>query len=224
MPATSFTDLLTGGISFLLTLMVLSYLIGDNPAFRVAIYLFVGVSAGYAASVAWHQVLVARLFVPLLSGSTGERLLSVIPLVLGALLLLKISPLTSPLGMPSMAYLVGVAAAVAIGGSVMGTLLPQAIASITAFHLDGGSYPWLGHLVEALIMLIGTASALAYFHFGKKPSSGKTRLGSFGNVLNWVGRGFIAITFGALFAGVLVAALSALVERMSFIISYLSSF
>lgn len=50
-------DLVTGGVSFLLTLMVLSYLIGDNPAFRVAVYIFIGVAAGYAAAVVWHQVL-----------------------------------------------------------------------------------------------------------------------------------------------------------------------
>ena len=35
----------------LLTLMVFSYLIGDNPLFRIAVYLFIGVSSGYAATV-----------------------------------------------------------------------------------------------------------------------------------------------------------------------------
>ncbi|MDP2995015.1 MAG: hypothetical protein Q8N46_07850, partial [Anaerolineales bacterium] len=125
-------DLITGGISFLLTLMVLSYLIGDNPAFRVAVYIFIGVSAGYAAAVAWHQVLFPRLIVPLLSGNWADRLLTVVPLVLGLLLLFKLSPRTSRLGTPSMAFLVGVGAAVAVGGAVMGTLFPQARASMNA--------------------------------------------------------------------------------------------
>jgi hypothetical protein len=34
------------------------------------------------------------------------------------------------------------------------------------------------------------------------------------NILAWIGRGFIAVTFGVLFAGVYMAALTALIERM----------
>src|SRR5512143_3463742 len=115
-------DLLGGLISFLLTLMVLSYLVGDNPFFRMAVYIFVGVSAGYAAAIAWWQILWPRVFGPLLVGTLSERILALLALGLGILLLMKISPRTSQLGNPVMAYLVGVAAAVAIGGAVLGTL------------------------------------------------------------------------------------------------------
>jgi hypothetical protein len=228
-------DLVTGGISFLLTLMILSYLIGDNPAFRVAVYIYIGVSAGYVAAVAWHQVLVPRLIVPLLTGSVGTVLLTTIPLVLGLLLLLKLSPRTSHLGTPSMAFLVGVAAAVAVGGAVMGTLFPQVSA---AFRLPGFSStsPELAQLfnstipkvnleklIEGLVMLIGTVSTLAYFHFGAKSSAHGPQRGRLVSGLSWVGQVFIAITFGVLFAGVLVAALTALIERLYFIITFLSS-
>ncbi|MBI4732607.1 MAG: hypothetical protein HY781_10900 [Chloroflexi bacterium] len=82
MPITLSWDLVTGLFSFLLTLMVLSYLIGDNPAFRVAIYLFIGVSAGYAAAVAWNQVLMPRLFLPIAEGG-WTNLLLIVPLFLG---------------------------------------------------------------------------------------------------------------------------------------------
>ena len=95
MPVTLSHDLVSGFISFLLTLMILSYLIGDNPVFRVAVYIFIGVSAGYVAAVAWWQVLYPKIFVPLLTGSFLERLLALIPLILGVLLLMKLSPRTS---------------------------------------------------------------------------------------------------------------------------------
>ena len=151
MPAFSanITNLITGGISFLLTLMVLSYLIGDNPVFRVAVYIFIGVSAGYVAVVAWHQVLYPRLIVPLLAGSMADRLLALIPLVLGLLFLFKLSPRTARLGNPSMAFLVGVGAAVAIGGAVLGTLFPQTRASMNALQpvQHAGQY-WLEQLFE----------------------------------------------------------------------------
>ena len=221
MPAISFDfiNLITGGISFLLTLMVLSYLIGDNPAFRVAVYIFIGVSAGYAAAVAWHQVLYPRLIVPLISGS----LLTIVPLVLGLLLLLKLSPRVARLGTPSMAFLVGVGAAVAVGGAVMGTLLPQTWASMNVLNLsDAGQY-WLEHLGEGIVMLVGTVTTLVYFHFGAKATATGPQRGKLVSGLSWVGQGFIAITFGVLFAGVLVAAMTALIERLNFIIIFLSS-
>ena len=85
-------DLVTGLVSFLLTLMILSYLIGDNPAFRVAVYIFVGVSAGYAGAVAWWQVLYPRVLVPLLTGSVIDVFWALVAPILGVLLLMKLSP------------------------------------------------------------------------------------------------------------------------------------
>jgi hypothetical protein len=216
----SASDLVSGAISFLLTLMVLSYLIGDNPFFRAAVHIFIGVSAGYAAAVAWHQVLYARLFSPLLSGSLADRLLTVIPLVLGLLLLFKLSVRTSHLGTPSMAFLVGVAAAVTVGGAVMGTLIPQARASMSAMGLSGAGQFWLEHLSEGLVMLIGTVTTLVYFHFGAKATPAGPQRGKLVNFLSWIGQIFIAITFGAVFAGVFVAAMTALIERLYFLIHF----
>lgn len=216
-------DLFTGGISFLLTLMVLSYLIGDNPAFRIAIYLFIGVSSGYVAAVTWHQVLYPRLVVPMLSGSLAERLLLIIPLVLGLLLLLKLSPRTAHLGAPPMAFLVGVGAAVAIGGAVMGTLFPQSRAAMSSLDLSGAGQYWLERLSEGIVMLVGTVTALVYFHFGAKATAGGPQRGKLVSVLSWVGQVFIAVTFGVLFAGVVVAAMTALIERVNFMITFLSS-
>jgi hypothetical protein len=216
-------DLVTGGISFLLTLMVLSYLIGDNPIFRIAIYIFIGVSAGYVAAIAWHQVLYPRLILPLFSASLAERLLLIIPLVLGLLLLLKLSPRTASLGSLPMAFLVGVGAAVAIGGAVMGTLLPQTQASVNAFNLSSAGQYQLERLFEGAFMLVGTVTALVYFHFGAKATASGPRRGKLVGLLSWVGQIFIAITFGVLFAGVFMAALTALIERLNFIITFLLS-
>ncbi len=125
MPATLSQGLIPGFLSFLLTLMILSYLIGDNPAFRVAVYIFVGVSAGYVAAVAWWQVLYPKVLLPLFTGSFLESLLALVPLILGVLLLMKLSSRMTWLGTPSLAFMVGVGAAVAVGGAVMGTIIPR---------------------------------------------------------------------------------------------------
>jgi len=115
MPVTLSHDLVTGFLSFLLTLMILSYLIGDNPAFRVAISVFVGVSAGYVAAVVWWQVLYPRVIEPLIYGGITERSLALVPLILGVLLLMKLSPRTAWLGNSSVAFLVGVGASSGCG-------------------------------------------------------------------------------------------------------------
>ncbi|HEY5269683.1 MAG TPA: hypothetical protein VII97_05060 [Anaerolineales bacterium] len=222
-PSTATINPITGAISFLLTVMVLTYLIGDNPAFRVAVYIFIGVSAGYAAAVAWHQVLYPRLVLPLLAGSLAERLLAFIPLVLGLLLLFKLTPRRANLGSPSMAFLVGVGAAVAIGGAVMGTLFPQIRASMNALNLSSAGQYWLERLSEGVVMLIGTITTLVYFHYGAKATISGPDRGKLIQGLGWVGQIFIAITFGLLFSGVFVAAMTALIERLNFIVTFLSS-
>jgi heme/copper-type cytochrome/quinol oxidase subunit 2 len=66
-----------------------------------------------------------------------------------------------------------------------------------------------------LLVLLGVIGTLAYFHFGatQKPD-GSVHRNPLVNILAWVGRVFIAVTFGVLFAGVYMAALTALIERM----------
>jgi hypothetical protein len=222
MPITFSSDLVTGIVSFLLTLMIMSYLIGDNPLFRVAVYIFVGVSAGYAAAVAWWQVLFPRLFLPLITGGFFERLFSLVALILGVLLLMKLTPRTAALGNPSIAFLVGVSAAVAVGGAVMGTILPQTQASIKLFDLSGAGKFWLERFFFGTLMLVGTITTLVYFHFGARSTPEGPQQSRLVIVLGRIGQVFIAITLGVLFAGVFAAAMTALIERLNFIWSFLA--
>jgi len=224
MTASLSSDLLTGSISFLLTLMILSYLLGDNPAFRLAVYLFVGVAAGYAAAITWRQVLVPRLVSPLLAGNITERLLAFLALALGILLLGKLSTRTSRLGNAPIAFLVGVGAAVAIGGAVTGTIFPQTQASINTFDLsNAGQFP-LEHLFFGTVVLGGAVTSLVYFHFGAKSTPGGPQRSKLVVILSWVGEIFIAITLGVLFAGIFTAAMTALIERLNFAWTFLTGF
>ncbi len=216
----SLPDLVTGAIAFLLTLMVLSYLIGDNPLFRVAVYIFVGVSAGYVAVVAYRQVLMPDLIRPLMTGSPFERALLSIPLLLCVLLLMKVSPQLTPVGTPAMAILVGISAAVAIGGSVTGTVLPQIGATINAFDLQKAASPFAA-LFNGIFILLGVVTTLVYFHFGARVGAdGSVRRLGLIEIIASVGSVFLSITLGVLFAGVYSAALTALIERLQFFASF----
>jgi hypothetical protein len=218
-------DLITGFISFVITLMILSYLIGDNPFFRFATHLFIGVSAGYIAVVAVWQVLYPKLIVPLMGGNQLQKAFMLLPMLGALLILMKVSPRLSKLGSPAMAYLVGVGAAVAIGGAWIGTLSPQILATINRFELPGGFAAGVGALFNGGIILLGAVTSLAYFHFGARTNSeGSIRRNFIVEGFAWLGRIFISITLGAIFAGVYAAALTAFIERISSLFNFFGSF
>lgn len=220
-------DLVWTLVAFLLTIFVLSYVLGDNELFRLAIMIFVGVSAGYAAVVIIYQILLPRLIVPLIASPLAEKTLLIIPAVLVILLLFKLSTKLSVLGNPSMAFLTGVGAAVAVGGAVTGTIFGQINGAIAPFDLSGMSAASAGtQLLGGIILLGGTVASLGYFHFGARKIEGQTatKQSIFMQTLSKIGQTFIAITLGALFAGVLAASLTALIERLDFLLDVIKSF
>jgi hypothetical protein len=210
-------------IGLTLTLMVFSYLIGDNPLFRIAVYLFIGVASGYAAAVIVQDVLIPKLSQSL----TAFNPFSIIPLVLALSLFAKLFPRISWIGSFAMAVLVGVGAAAAVGGALLGTLMPQTQATINGFDmLSAGNVGEVAfRLFEGSVLLIGTVFTLASFHFSAgRAADGAPKRNRIIDGIAWVGRIFIAITFGALFAGVYMSALTAMIERLSSILNFIRGF
>jgi hypothetical protein len=217
-------ELISALVGFILTLMVFSYLIGDNPLFRIAVYLFIGVASGYAATVVVYYVLLPRLSFFQTNDLNRLILTTVIPLLLGVTLLAKLSPRISWIGNFAMAVLVGVGAAVAIGGALLGTVMPQVGAAIGAFDVSsaGGGLAAASKLLQGVVMLAGTVFTLASFHFSAgRAADGTPKRNSLIEGIAWVGRIFIAITLGVLFAGVYVSALTAMIERWGSVINFI---
>lgn len=215
-------EILSAFVGLILTLMIFSYLIGDNPLFRIAVYLFVGVASGYAATATVYYVLLPKLS-RFQTNDLNQLILAVIPLLLGVSLLAKFSPRISWIGSFAMAVLVGVGAAAALGGALIGTLLPQVQASIDEFDFRaaGGGAGALLSLIEGTVMFFGTVLTLASFHFSaSRAADGAPKRNSLIEGIAWVGRLFIAITLGVLFAGVYMAALTAMIERLSSVINF----
>jgi hypothetical protein len=205
-------------ISFVFTLLIFSYIFGDNLLFRFASYAFVGVTAGYVLVIVFDQVLLPKLAAPLLA----MQPLYLVPLGMGLLLILKAIPRYARFGSIPMAFLVGVAAAVAIGGAVYGTLFGQVQGAIADFDLRSRVAQDAGpiRLVEAILLLVGTITSLMYFQFSGRAKAGQVAARSPAiETLAQIGQFFIAITLGALFAGVFSAAMAALIERLDFILS-----
>jgi hypothetical protein len=224
-------DLISGVLSFLFTILILSYLIGDNPLFKIAVYLFVGVASGYTASVIFWQVLYPKLFLPTVTivqaGAYQSGVFLIVPWLGLVFIFMKISPRLSGIARIVMAFLVGAGAAVTLAGALIGTLIPQFMATVNFFDIQAAAARNVGTaevLGNGAILLAGVVTSLAYFHFGarQKPDGSTKRFGLV-DIIAWVGRIFIGITLGAIFAGVYAAALTAFIERISSLVIFIKT-
>jgi hypothetical protein len=205
--------LLTNLVAALLTLFILSRIIGDNPLFRVAQYLFVGVSLGYGFVVLYHQVLRPTV---LRIATTGleQPIVAVfllVPFVLALLFLPRVFGLQqlSWLANIPLALIFGVGSALALVGALAGTIVPQILAT-----LPRGGDPL--QLAGGVLLALGVIVTLSYFYFTVPSQSPAGRL--VGGMAR-VGRWLLVIAFGFFFAGALLTYLTALSERMTFLIN-----
>jgi hypothetical protein len=200
-------DLIAGWVSLVLTLMVFSYLLGDNFLYRLATHALVGVAAGYAVVVATESVLVPWLNETLLAdtGTRDEatmtviRMVGIVPFVIGLLLLFKFSPRYAPLGHLGLAFVIGVGVAVAVVGAVAGTVVPLAREAGETIGDDTS---------DGVIVLIGVITTLIYFQYMAVERGGEIRRPRAFRALSGIGRVFVTITLGALYAGVILTSLA----------------
>jgi hypothetical protein len=205
------TDL--GGIlfGFVLTLFVLSYVIKDNPLYRLAVHMLVGISAAYAVVIVVRQVF--RPLWALLRDDIGANgPLWIVPLILALLLLFKALPRTAAWGNVALAALMAIGAAVALVGAIAGTLLPQLLVR----H---------DNALIGLLMAVLTISVLAYFLFtGKATNGAGTVMPRWYRPVATLGRVVITITLAGLFSGILNTSLVLLTERIAFFVDAFGQF
>ncbi len=198
---------------FVLTLMVFSYLLGDNVLYRLAVYILVGLAAGYVVIVAWETVLS-----PWLNGSVlapgagvGEIAFGALPFAIGALLLLKASPRFGRPGQLALAFIVGVGTAVALVGAISGTLLPLTLATSSGVALNP---------LNSWLVVTGVICTLVYFHYlGRRMPDGTVRRSRPIQTLALVGQGIIVVTLGALYAAAILTSLTIFSERVSYLLA-----
>ncbi len=217
-------------IGFLLTIMVLSYIIGDNALFRLAMHIFIGVASGYAAVLILYNVIWFQVLVPVIQLVTAGKeinlltyAIKVIPaVILGLWMLTKASPRLSRYGTPVLAFLAGVGAATVIAGAVRGTIFPQIGAAANVLSKQSAPAEisnLVGWFLNGLIILAGTIATIIYFQFGAKRQEENLPLQRpvIINYLANIGQGFIVVALGALFAGAYLATLAALIDRVSYL-------
>lgn len=184
-------------VAAFLTLCIFSFLYKDNPFYRFAEHLFVGVSAGYWAMYSWYNVLLPNLGRPLF---IEHNFMLLVPLVLGILMLLRLFPKISWLSRWPLAFIVGMTSGYYLVTFLQTNALEQVIGTIvTLFNINN------------IILVIGVVTGLLYFFFSTQHK------GAIG-VSARIGRMFLMVAFGASFGYTVMARISLLIGRLYFLL------
>src|SRR5262245_39727871 len=204
--------------------MIFSFLYRDNPFYKFAEHLFVGVSAAYwMVQGFWQDIvpnLLAKLFpsafeglVPAAHGRAPEWAY-LIPLIFGLLLLARLIGPISWLSRWSMAFIIGYTAGSNLTRYLVSDFIVQVRETLGLPLVVGGS-SGLATLMLSLANIVtvgGVVCGLIYFFFSKEHT------GAFGKASRagiWV----LMIAFGASFGYTVMARISLLIGRLEFLFS-----
>lgn len=199
-----------------LTLLVFSYLLGDNPLYRLALHLFIGALVGYSFGIVVRDVLLGMVLGQWLTDPQAV----LAPLVLGLLLLFKGFPRYAYVGNIAVAFLVGVGAAVALSGALLGTLIPQVGATGRAMSLPS-LLSFRAGLLDGLLIVVGTVCTLMASTFAAQKQRGLA--GAWGQIVRLaagIGRVFLIVALAVAFAGAVTASLSIFIGRLQYLIGF----
>jgi len=179
------------------TLCIFSFLYKDNPFYKFAEHLLVGVSVGYVLVIALNTTVVPKLINPVF---IQGRLDYIIPGILGLFMLLRFFPKYAWLSRISIALIIGAGAGVAIPATIQAKIFAQMQDTMSNMAS-----------IDGIIVFAGIATTLAYFFFSKEHK------GWFGSTAR-VGTWFLMIFFGATFGYTVMSRISLLIGRMQFLL------
>jgi hypothetical protein len=210
-------------LAAIFTLFILSFLVGDNPAYKFAEAMVVGTSAGYVMVIGLWDVFVPNLLaklapamvqnwaLPGMDASVGPQLLYIIPAILIVMLLMQLMPVGGWLSRWPIAFFIGITAGYRMIGYVEADLVAQIKAAIVPLYQTGADGTFaIWATMNACILTIATLSAMVYFFFSieHKGLVGKTAR---------IGIWFLMITFGASFGYTVMGRIALLAQRLEFL-------
>jgi len=204
-----------------LTLFIFSFLYKDNPLFKLAEHLYVGVSVGYTIVKAYDTVIVHLIVKPIFE--QGEIAL-LIPVTIGLLMLTRYVPKAAWMSRYSFAFIVGVGSGLAIPRTISSFILKQVEDTVRPLLSMAGSEGVTFSMnlfnpasnLNAIIILIGVSSVLFYFFFSIEHHGP-------GKVVARTGIIFLMIAFGAAFGYTVMARMSLLIGRLTDLIEFSDS-
>jgi hypothetical protein len=184
------------------TLALFSFLYKDNPVYRLAEHIFAGLTAGYQVGLIWEQVILQKLWDPMVAGNIWL----LIPGILGILMFSRFSPKHSWISRIPLAAVMGITSGVFLTTQLHGLVLPQMQATMLGIFSGG-----FAEILLSLIIVVGVIATLVYFYYSHEHT------GALG-VTARVGIWFIMISFGAHFGYTVMGRVSLLIGRVQFLV------
>ena len=215
-------------VAAFLTLCIYSFLYRDNPFYRFAEHLFVGISVGYGIVIAIHQGVIPLAWDPLseavtalwteITGETTPEirdalwgLFKIIPIAIGLLFFARLSPRHTWLIRYPIAILIGFGAGVAIPNVLQANIFAQTRGTIEPFATINAGTLSAWDIFGAVLMVVGVICTLTYFFFSVEHRG----------PINWlskIGIAFLMIGFGAAFGNTVMGRLALMIHRVGFLI------
>lgn len=193
-------------IAAILTLAIFSFLYKENPIYRFAEHLFVGISAGYGVAIYWNNAIMPNFIVPVFQ---QREYLFIIPGILGLMFFFRFIPKRGYLMLIPLAVYMGLVNGMALVPTIQTDIIKQmqsAIGDATNLSHGGMSLLW------GLVTLIGVITTLSFFFFSRE-QKGALKISA--NVGIW----FIMIGFGASFGNTVMGRVSLLIGRVQFLLT-----
>ena len=202
-------------VAAFLTLCIYSFLYRDNPFYRFAEHLFVGISLGYSIVISIHQAFIPLAWQPFWATVTGESLtglIKLIPIAIGLLYFSALSPRQTWLIRYPSAILIGIGSGLAIPNVLRANIFEQTRGTVEPFAaIHAGALSGWGTF-EAVLMVVGVICTLTYFFFSVE------HRGAVGG-LSKVGIAFLMIGFGSAFGNTVMGRVALLIQRVDFLLN-----
>lgn len=197
------SDIIGTWIAATLTIAIFSFLYKDNPLYRAAEHIYVGISAGFAVIYAWafdvYPMLIDAFKTNLNARNYFEAYILIIPALLGLVMLLRSIPKLVWLSRWPISFTIGIGAGLGLIAGVQGYLLPQISDTLRPLIT-----------LNNAVIYIGVITTLTYFYFSREHSG-------FLGILSRIGIVFIMVAFGASFGYTVMARISLLIGRFYFL-------
>ncbi len=197
---------LVGGV---VTLAVFSFLYKDNPLYKLAEHVAVGVSVGFMVVNYYYTVFVPKVWDNVIHKGQFDYLL---PFILGVLLYSRFVPKWGWVSRWSLAFLLGAGSGMSIPSNLESRVLKQIEGSTASLVVPVSGDPWSTFLQTAvsIFLVVGTIACLVFFLFSVEHKGGVGRLAYFGRLCIMAG-------FGASFGYTVMARVSLLIGRIQFL-------
>ena len=189
-------------VAAIFTLAIFSFLYKDNPFFKFAEHLLVGVSAGYYLVQYFFSAAYKKLVVPVF---INHDYLLIVGGILGIMMFTRLSRRAEWISRYPVAFYVAAWAGYVIPSYIQVRILQQA--ESTMFNPAEVS---LKEAVSLVVLLVGVVTTLIYFYFSSEHRGALKGISR-------IGITFLMIGFGATFGYNVMGRISLLIGRFQFL-------